>query len=38
MPPVRIKTEGPPLKKYDATSAVLAWHDDKVQRPNQKEY
>ena len=29
-------TEGPPLKKYDATSAVLAWHDDKVRRSNHK--
>ena len=33
---LRITTEGPPLKKYDATNAVLAWHEDKVRRPNQK--
>lgn len=33
---LRITIEGPPLKKYDATSAVLAWHEDKVRRPNQK--
>lgn len=33
---LRITTEGPPLKKYDATSAVLAWHEDKLRRPNQR--
>lgn len=33
---LRITTEGPPLKKYDATNAVLAWHNSKVRRPNQK--
>ena len=33
---LRITIEGPPLKKYDATRAVLAWHEDKVRRSNQK--